>query len=737
VNFTPSPAQPTSNSITTNSIIVNTLTPPSGWITYYRIKPATSSTWGNWQSSNTAFTGLNANTAYHVQALFDGSTYTMTDYGVLASASATITTASASANITVSNTTANTITLSSGLTTERWYRLMNATGTSEARGWQYNSGAFTGLIAGTAYQVRFWVTNEVTPTLFNVVTSPAQPTASRSVNTITINTITAPSGWTTQYRIRTGSTGTWGAWQTGNTFAVTAGVSPHQVQARYLATNTTTHASSFESIASTDIATASLESTTAPATRTISSATINTITVNATTAPTGWTTQYRIRIGSTGTWGAWQNSNTFTGLTTGTLYQIQARFAANNISTHVDSAESVASVNFTPSPVQPTSSSATANSITVNALTPPSGWTAYYRIKLSTSSTWENWQTTTVFSGLTSNTVYNVQALYDGGTYTMSDYGVLASTNATITTATAAVAPTITTHPSNQNVEAEQSATFSVVTSGTATLTYQWQLSTDGGTSFNNISGATSASYSIANTTISQNDYMYRCVVSNSIGSATSNAAILKVTQAVVTTQTYIEVLDADGAPGEVVTVEMFLRNNPGIATASLNIEYDASVLSLDGVSSVQRGSALGLMYIAPNIANNPFRVSWFGTENDTGEGLLISVSFRVNTAVTERTTQINVTLDSSHNENGQVVPITIQNANATINIFDFVYGDANGDGVVNLLDAMRIAQWYNGWDVEICEISADANGDGVVNLLDAMRIAQWYNGWDVVLGPQ
>jgi subtilisin family serine protease len=63
------------------------------------------------------------------------------------------------------------------------------------------------------------------------------------------------------------------------------------------------------------------------------------------------------------------------------------------------------------------------------------------------------------------------------------------------------------------------------------------------------------------------------------------------------------------------------------------------------------------------------------------------------------------------------------------------IYGDANGDGNVDLLDAMRIAQWYAGWIVDICEVCADVNGDGVVNLLDAMRIAQWFTGWDVVLG--
>ena len=57
--------------------------------------------------------------------------------------------------------------------------------------------------------------------------------------------------------------------------------------------------------------------------------------------------------------------------------------------------------------------------------------------------------------------------------------------------------------------------------------------------------------------------------------------------------------------------------------------------------------------------------------------------------------------------------------------------GDANGDGVVNYLDAMLIAQYYVG-DISADELNleaADVNGDGIVNYLDAMMVAQFYVG--------
>ncbi|HXY00822.1 MAG TPA: immunoglobulin domain-containing protein, partial [Candidatus Limnocylindrales bacterium] len=58
------------------------------------------------------------------------------------------------------------------------------------------------------------------------------------------------------------------------------------------------------------------------------------------------------------------------------------------------------------------------------------------------------------------------------------------------------VAPTITTQPQNQTVNFGQTATFSVVASGTPPLSYQWNK--NGGA----ISGATSSSYTTPATTM-------------------------------------------------------------------------------------------------------------------------------------------------------------------------------------------------------------------------------------------
>jgi glucose/arabinose dehydrogenase len=85
------------------------------------------------------------------------------------------------------------------------------------------------------------------------------------------------------------------------------------------------------------------------------------------------------------------------------------------------------------------------------------------------------------------------------------------------------VAPSISQQPANRTVSAGQPASFSVSAAGSAPLSYQWQRNNA------NIPGATSSSYTLASTTLSDSGSQFRCIVTNAFGSATSNNATLTV----------------------------------------------------------------------------------------------------------------------------------------------------------------------------------------------------------------
>ena len=95
--------------------------------------------------------------------------------------------------------------------------------------------------------------------------------------------------------------------------------------------------------------------------------------------------------------------------------------------------------------------------------------------------------------------------------------------------------PSITTQPVDTSVCQGQNAAFSTTAGSTTTMTYQWQVSTDGGVSWNNTPTTppyfnyTTATLDIVPATIGMNNYQYRVVITNACGATNSNAGTLFV----------------------------------------------------------------------------------------------------------------------------------------------------------------------------------------------------------------
>jgi len=83
--------------------------------------------------------------------------------------------------------------------------------------------------------------------------------------------------------------------------------------------------------------------------------------------------------------------------------------------------------------------------------------------------------------------------------------------------------PTISTHPADQTVVTGQTATFSVVATGTAPLTYQWQKNSV------DIHGATNPSYTNPATILEDSGSTFCVQVTKPAGSTMSNAATCTV----------------------------------------------------------------------------------------------------------------------------------------------------------------------------------------------------------------
>ncbi len=62
------------------------------------------------------------------------------------------------------------------------------------------------------------------------------------------------------------------------------------------------------------------------------------------------------------------------------------------------------------------------------------------------------------------------------------------------------------------------------------------------------------------------------------------------------------------------------------------------------------------------------------------------------------------------------------------------IAGDADDDGMVNIMDALLILQYDVGWDVTINVGNSDVDASGSVDIMDALLILQYDVGWDVEL---
>lgn len=189
-----------------------------------------------------------------------------------------------------------------------------------------------------------------------------------------------------------------------------------------------------------------------------------------------------------------------------------------------------------------------------------------WQVSTNGGSTW------TDIPGATSPTLSFVTAAGQSGyeyhaVFTNSQ-GSATSAAATLTTI---VAPTITTQPVAQTVNAGTRVTFTAAGQGTPAPTYQWQSSGNGGATWTNISGATAASYTFTSA-IGQNGMEYRAVLSNSAGTATSNAVVLTVKAApVIATQPASKTV----AAGAKATFTIAATGNPA-PTVQWQISTDA-----------------------------------------------------------------------------------------------------------------------------------------------------------------
>ena len=291
----------------------------------------------------------------------------------------------------------------------------------------------------------------------------------------------------------------------------------------------------------------------------------------------------------------------------------------------------------------------------------PTQTTASFSVVVSGTAPTYQWQVSTNAGALWTNiSGANAATLnLTGLTASMTGYQYRVVLNGTCTTNLNSSAATltvntlvaITTQPSNKSLCVGSTTTFDVVATG-STITYQWQVSINGG-GFTNIvnggpySGATTASLAVATTGMELNGHNYRVVVSGvPCGSVSSNPAALRVNplpSAVLVSSgnrltPYINsALFVTVSPVGTYTYQWFQNNQlvPGALMASFPInvdrlgQYMVQVTDANGCTATTNrvtisDSASNMVFVYPNPSKGQFQVRYYSASSSNAYSIRV-----------------------------------------------------------------------------------------------------------------
>ena len=201
---------------------------------------------------------------------------------------------------------------------------------------------------------------------------------------------------------------------------------------------------------------------------------------------------------------------------------------------------------------------------------------------------------------------------------------------------------------------------------------------------------------------------------------------------------------------GKTVEVKVTVSNNPGILGGTLVLSW-AEELEL---ISAKNGDAFEeLNYQKPSrFVHTGTNFVWYGDSvSEVMDGTVLTLTFKVPENLDNaKKLYVNLSGNSIIDTNKNRIEAIF--VSGGIQVINYIPGDVDGDGLVDPLDLIALAQFISdgcitdpdGYNVTLNESAADVNDDGTMDPLDLISIAQYVSdgcvtdpdGYNVVLKP-
>lgn len=189
-----------------------------------------------------------------------------------------------------------------------------------------------------------------------------------------------------------------------------------------------------------------------------------------------------------------------------------------------------------------------------------------------------------------------------------------------------------------------------------------------------------------------------------------------------------IEVGSCNAYPSDTITIPVSLKNNDGIASIMFTVSYDANCLKYQGASFTEALTGLSNTVAVNDETTGKVTMSWVkGASGEyTGSETIANLKFEV-IAVSENTSaQVSLTYDKENVFNESLKNQNFLVKNGTVQIGKYRPGDINGDGTVDVNDALLLLNYVCDLRKDEVKGNPDVNGDGAVNNKDVVILLRY-----------
>ena len=188
--------------------------------------------------------------------------------------------------------------------------------------------------------------------------------------------------------------------------------------------------------------------------------------------------------------------------------------------------------------------------------------------------------------------------------------------------------------------------------------------------------------------------------------------------------------------PGDTIRIPVSIRSNPGISAMKLTITYDTELLEYQEAAFDQAFlDAAGAQTCVNAETAGKIILDWVQGQGEySGSGDFAVLTFKVKAVTEDADAALTITYDPEDIFNKDHENQTFQIENGTVQIKKLRPGDINGDGSVNINDALLLLRYVCELDQDQVLGNPDVTGDGKVNNKDVVTLLRFVAKLDGVV---